>query len=218
MSILLRIIGWVCVVWVVLFFFAIIRLLKQGEIGTAIVSFFIFDLGPAAIAFYAFKHSKRFSEVGKKEDNQKSIFSILLMNVKNFLAEQNRKERERQILLEQQNEILRKQKLEEETRLANERAEMERLETEKKEKELQDFKNKYPNHWQNILDKKLALDMTLEMVTMIHGEAHNRKETVSKQETGEKYNFHPYQNLQKKTSYQLEVTFKNGLVTGWKES
>ena len=31
------------------------------------------------------------------------------MNVKNFLAEQNRKERERQILLEQQNEILRKQ-------------------------------------------------------------------------------------------------------------
>ena len=58
MNILLKVVGWVCATWVVLCFFAVISLLKQGEIGTAIFAFLIFDLGPAAIAFYAFKHSE----------------------------------------------------------------------------------------------------------------------------------------------------------------
>jgi Ca2+/Na+ antiporter len=110
-----------------------------------------------------------------------------------------------------------KKKEEDEIKLANERAEREKLEIEQKEKEFQEFKNKYPNHWQNILDKKLALDMTLEMVTLFLSEPSDRKESVMKTKTTEKYYFRPYKNAQNKTSYRLEVTFENGLVTGWKE-
>ena len=193
MTILLRVIGGICAAWVILCIFFTISLFSEGKVGEAIFSIFILELIPAAIGFYAFKFSKRFS------------------------AKEKQKQLEEQQRLAIEKEKARKEWEEFEIRAAKERAEKEKLEAEQKEKEFQEFKNKYPNHWQNILDKKLALDMTLEMVSMILGEPHNRKESVSKTKTTEKYNFHPYQNSQKKTSYKLEVTFENGLVTGWKE-
>lgn len=204
MNILLKGIGWICVVWVALCSIGLISFLKEGKISEAIMTIIIFQLPVAFAGFYAFKNSKKYTVEGKRKSEEERI----------LLEQQNEEKRKQDELKREQT---RKEFEEYEIKSAKEKAEKERLETEQKEKEFQEFKDKYPNHWQNILDKKLALDMTLEMVNLILGGEHNRKESVTKTKTTEKYNFHPYQNAQKKTSYKLEVTFENGLVTGWKE-
>ncbi len=98
--------------------------------------------------------------------------------------------------------------------LAQQKAEKERLDEELRQNEI---KQKYPEFAQNIIDKKLTLGMTLDMVTVFLSEPSDRKESVMKTKTTEKYYFRPYKNAQNKTSYRLEVTFENGLVNGWKD-
>jgi hypothetical protein len=222
MNILLKTIGVICIGWVIICSLGALGVMMDGKVLEGILAILFFGTIPALIGFYAFKYSKRFTEKGKKELEEQKLY----LEQQNEIRRKQREEEnirlanekiERERLEAEENEKKNKQREEEQLRLANEKAEKERLETEKKEKEFQEFKNKYPDHWENILNKKIALDMTLEMVIMILGEAHNRKEAVTKTKTTEKYYFHPYKNAQKKTSYKLEVTFENGLVSGWKE-
>lgn len=222
MNILLKTIGVICIGWVIICSVAAIAVIFDGKVLEGILAILFFETIPAIIAFYSFKYSKRFTEKGRKELEEQKLY----LEQQNEIRRKQREEEiirlanekaERERLEAEENEKIKKQKEEEQIRIANEKAERERLEVEKKEKEFQDFKNKYPDHWENILNKKIALDMTLEMVIMILGEAHNRKEAVTKTKTTEKYYFHPFTNAQKKISYKLEVTFENGLVSGWKE-
>lgn len=102
--------------------------------------------------------------------------------------------------------LIRKSKLLLEKKIKDER--------EKLEKEL---KADFPNHWEYIMNGQLVQGMTFDMVTCILGASDDRKESVSKDKKIEKYKYKPYRNRQNNISFKIEVTFENGLVTGWKE-
>jgi hypothetical protein len=90
-----------------------------------------------------------------------------------------------------------------------------------KEKQIQEYVDKlkanFPNHWEHILNKQLVQGMTFDMVKLILGEGGDRKESVNKNGKTEKYKYLPYRNRQNNISFKIEVTFENGLVTGWKD-
>ena len=59
--------------------------------------------------------------------------------------------------------------------------------------------------------------MTKAMLMDAIGSPSDKKETVSKTKITEKYYYHPRENRQKKTVYDLEVTLTDNVVSGWKE-
>ena len=95
--------------------------------------------------------------------------------------------------------------------IAREEERLARLEYESRIKET------FPDHWEYILSNQIVLGMTFDMITIIYGEAYGKKISVNKDHTVEKYKYKPYTNKHKKISYQKEVTFKNGIVTAWKD-
>ena len=58
----------------------------------------------------------------------------------------------------------------------------------------------------------ICLDMPMEMVDFLKGEKFNRKRSVSKKGTTERYNYQPYESSRGNTKYKLEVDFQDGLV------
>ena len=58
----------------------------------------------------------------------------------------------------------------------------------------------------------ICLDMPMEMVAFLKGKKFNRKRTVSKKGTIERYNYQPYKSSRGNTKYKLEVDFQDGLV------
>lgn len=111
------------------------------------------------------------------------------------------------------------QKEQAEAKALMDKIEQDQIEAKRKkiEEYIQSIHDTYPEFADSILGKELKLGMTLPMVKLIHGEEYNRKETINKAKTVEKYNFIPYESKQKNTKYKLEMTFENGLLVGWKE-